>query len=100
MMELAFHRLKCIKEHPVVHQAFTIIAIGVWIRTIVSIARVGAAGDRIVNKALWLDRYVGILAAMFPRQNSSGFIVTLEIISCPVFALHRSTAGGHNLESY
>ena len=26
----------------------------------------GAEGDRIVNKSLWLDRYVGILASMFP----------------------------------
>ena len=38
MMELAFHRRSA--HCPSCTQAFTIIAIGVWIRTIVSIARV------------------------------------------------------------
>ena len=40
------------------------------------------------QQGLWFDRYVGILAAMFPTLNSFGFTATLETTFVLLFALH------------
>ena len=68
MMELAFHRLKC-----TLPQLYTKLSPSLLLEfgseQLSRLHVSGAAGDRIVNKALWLDRYVGILAAMFPRAK-------------------------------
>lgn len=68
MMELACHRLKCAMPH--LHTKFSpkmLLELGS--EQLPRLHSAGAVGDRIVNKALWLDRYVGILAAMFPEAK-------------------------------
>ena len=65
MMELAFHRLKC--TLPQLHTKLSpSLLLEFGSEQLSRLHSAGAVGDRIVNKALWLDRYVGILAAMFP----------------------------------
>ena len=65
MMELASHRLKC--TLPQLHTKLSpAMLMEFGAEQLSRLHSAGAVGDRIVNKALWLDRYVGILAAMFP----------------------------------
>ena len=68
MMELASHRLKC--SMPNLYAKFTPSMLNEFgMEQMLRLDSAGASGDRIINKALWLDRYVGILAAMFPHAQ-------------------------------
>ena len=65
MIELACHRLRC--SLPELHHKLDApLLIDFANEQLPRLHAAGAEGDRIVNKSLWLDRYVGILASMFP----------------------------------
>ncbi|MGB0325654.1 MAG: sulfotransferase, partial [Phycisphaerales bacterium] len=65
MIELACHRLRC--SLPELHHKLDAsLLLDFANEQLPRLHAAGAKGDRIVNKSLWLDRYVGILAAMFP----------------------------------
>ena len=65
MIELACHRLRC--SLPELHHKLDAsLLVDFANEQLPRLHAAGAEGDRIVNKSLWLDRYVGILASMFP----------------------------------
>ena len=65
MIELACHRLRCsLSELHLKLDAPLLVDFAT--EQLPRLHAAGAEGDRIVNKSLWLDRYVGILASMFP----------------------------------
>ena len=89
MMELASHRLKC--SMPNLYAKFTPSMLNEFgMEQMLRLDSAGASGDRIINKALWLDRYCWHFGCHVPprsipldspRPSRQPFVL--------LFALHR-----------